>query len=53
MQAHQPMVNAQGLLYAAMREEKLKVYELPDGRVVEVVATEKVKVRKAREDSDE
>lgn len=50
---HKPMTDAQDLLYAAMIEASIKAYEMPDGRMVEIVASEKVKVRRAKGGDDE
>lgn len=43
--------NKRDLLHVKMKEHKLTSYEY-DGKVIEIVADEKIKVRKKKEDKD-
>lgn len=49
---HDPMMNKRDLLEAKMKEHGLKAYEF-DGKVVELVQSEKCRVRTKKEDGDE
>lgn len=46
---HQPMMEAQEILHDAMRKHKQKRYDF-DGKIVEIVGSEKVKVKSAKEE---
>lgn len=47
-----PMIDAQDLLHIAMKEAKLAIYEMPDGSKVEIVGSEKVRVRRPKPESN-
>ncbi len=47
------MITARDLLESAMQEAKLTRYETLDGRIVELIASEKVSVTKKKEADDE
>jgi hypothetical protein len=50
--AHQPMMEAQEILHGVMREKGQRRYEF-DSKIVEIVGSEKVKVKAAKEDDDD